>query len=138
MFSRAPSCSEPDAMRCGAALGRQSSAADAGDLVVGLRPLLRTTGHAGGKGGGLRLSLLMSLIWVTARAPYTTSRVAPYWAELLGRDDPQEAGARAIRDALHDLADRGFIQLRSAGRGSKSLSATSRSPRPRMGRPTRT
>lgn len=80
-----------------------------------LASLLRTTGQAGGKGGGLRLSLLMSLIWVTARAPYTTSRVAPYWAELLGRDDPQEAGARAIRDALHDLADRGFIQLRSAG-----------------------
>lgn len=80
-----------------------------------LASLLRTTGQAGGKGGGLRLSLLMSLIWVTARAPYTTSRVAPYWAELLGRDDPQETGARAIRDALHDLADRGFIQLRSAG-----------------------
>lgn len=80
-----------------------------------LASLLRTTGEVGGKGGGLRLSLLLSLIWVTARAPYSTSRVAPYWAELLGRDDPQGSGARAVRDALHDLADRGFIQLQSTG-----------------------
>lgn len=77
--------------------------------------LLRTKGAVGGKGGGLRISLLLTLIWVNARPPHTTSRVAAYWAELLGREDPRGEGARAVRDALHDLADRGYIQLRSEG-----------------------
>jgi ribosomal protein S25 len=85
------------------------------DELTPLAALLRTTGQTGGKGGGLRIALLMSLIWVTARPPYSTSRVAPYWAELLGREDPDGVGARAIRDALHELADRGFVQLRSTG-----------------------
>lgn len=80
-----------------------------------LAALLRTPGEVGGKGGGLRIALLMSLIWVTARPPYVTNRVAPYWAELLGRDDPGGVGARAIRDALHELADRGLVQLHSSG-----------------------
>lgn len=80
-----------------------------------LASLLRTRGSAGGKGGGLRLSLLLSLIWVTAKPPYSTTRVAAYWAELLDRPDPRGEGARAIRDALHELADRGFIGLNSVG-----------------------
>lgn len=85
------------------------------DELTPLATLLRTTGETGGKGGGLRIALLMSLIWVTARPPYVTNRVAPYWAELLGREDPGGVGARAIRDALHELADRGLVQLHSTG-----------------------
>lgn len=85
------------------------------DALTPLAALLRTSGEVGGKGGGLRIALLMSLIWVTARPPYVTNRVAPYWAELLGREDPGGVGARAIRDALHELADRGLVQLRSTG-----------------------
>ena len=67
------------------------------------------------EGGGLRIGLLLTLIWVNARPPYSTSRVAGYWAELLGRDDPHGEGARAVRDCLHELDDRGFIQLHSHG-----------------------
>lgn len=78
-----------------------------------LASLLRTRDLAGGKGGGLRISLLLTLIWVNARPPYSTSRVAAYWAELLGMEDPRGAGARAVRDALHELADRGLIRLHS-------------------------
>lgn len=85
------------------------------EVPTPLAALLRTRDSVGGKGGGLRISLLMTLIWVNARPPYSTSRVAAYWAELLGRDDPRGDGARAIRDALHELADRGLVQLHSTG-----------------------
>lgn len=57
----------------------------------------------------------MTLIWVNARPPYSTARVASYWAELLGREDPEGDGARAVRDCLHELDDRGVIQLHSRG-----------------------
>ena len=80
-----------------------------------LTALLRTQDLAGGKGGGLRISLLLTLIWVNARPPYATRRVAAYWAELLGREDPRGEGARAVRDALHELDDRGLIVLHSTG-----------------------
>lgn len=80
-----------------------------------LSKLLRTQGALGGKGGGLRITLLMSLIWVSAHPPYSTNRVAPFWAALLGRNDPHGEGARAVRDALHELADRELVQLHSAG-----------------------
>lgn len=80
-----------------------------------LASLLRTRDLAGGKGGGLRIALLLTLIWVNARPPYSTSRVAAYWAELLDMDDARGDGARAVRDALHELADRGLVGLRSTG-----------------------
>lgn len=80
-----------------------------------LASLLRTRELAGGKGGGLRIALLLTLIWVNARPPYSTSRVAAYWAELLGMEDPRGDGARAVRDALHELADRGLVRLHSTG-----------------------
>ena len=80
-----------------------------------LSRLLRTQGDAGGKGGGLRVSLLLSLIWLCAKEPYTTARVAAYWAELIGRSDPRDEGARAIRDCLHELQERGVISLVARG-----------------------
>lgn len=80
-----------------------------------LASLLRTQTSTGGRGGALRISLLLTLIWINARPPYSTTRVSAYWAELLGRDDPRGDGARAVRDALHELADRDFIEIRSYG-----------------------
>lgn len=85
------------------------------DEPTPLSALLRTQGDHGGKGAALRVSLLLSVIWLCAREPYTTSRVAAYWAELLGREDPREEGARAIRDCLHELRDRQFIRLKADG-----------------------
>lgn len=81
------------------------------DQPTPLARLLRTQGDAGGKGGGLRVSLLLSLIWLCAKEPYTTTRVAAYWAELLGREDPRGEGARAVRDCLHELEERNLISL---------------------------
>lgn len=69
----------------------------------------------GGRGGRLRIALLVTLIWQLAKSPHTTTRPARYWAELLELDDPETAGARSIRNALHELERRGFI--RSEGRG---------------------
>lgn len=81
--------------------------------------LLRTRDNAGGRGGGVRLALLLSIIWVCAREPYTSRRVAPFWAELLGREDPRGEGARVIRDCLHELSHRGFIELIDGGQSNE-------------------
>lgn len=87
---------------------------DGDDRATPLAQLLRTQGATGGKGGALRITLLLSLIWVCAREPFSTRRVAAYWADLLGRDDPRGEGARAIRDCLHELEDRGVIALNAS------------------------
>lgn len=80
-----------------------------------LAMLLRTQDSLGGRGGALRVALMLSLIWICARPPYSTTRVAAYWAELLGRDDPRGEGARAVRDCLHELQDRDFLMLVPSG-----------------------
>jgi len=69
----------------------------------------------GGRGGRLRIALLITLIWQLAKSPHSTTRPARYWAELLELEDPETAGARSIRNTLHELERRGFI--RSEGRG---------------------
>ena len=88
---------------------------DGDEFPTPLARLLRTRDNAGGRGGGVRLALLLSIIWVCAREPYTSRRVAAFWSELLGRDDPREEGARVIRDCLRELQHRGFIELVDAG-----------------------
>jgi len=88
---------------------------DGDDRPTPLAQLLRTQGDAGGRGGALRITLLLSLIWVCAREPFSTRRVAGYWAELLGRGDPRGDGARAVRDCLHELRDRGLVTLDTRG-----------------------
>lgn len=85
------------------------------DAPTPLSRLLRTQGNLGGKGGGLRVSLLLTLIWVNARPPHSSSRVPSYWARLLRRDDPDGEGARTIRECLHELESRGFITLVQSG-----------------------
>lgn len=85
------------------------------DAPTPLSRLLRTQGNLGGKGGGLRVSLLLTLIWVNARPPHSSSRVPSYWARLLRRDDPDGEGARTIRECLYELESRGFITLVQSG-----------------------
>lgn len=68
-------------------------------------------GSGGGAGGRLRIALLLSILWVQAQPPYSSHRVAPWWARLLQLPDPTGTGARQIRDALHDLEERAFISL---------------------------
>lgn len=68
-------------------------------------------GGGGGAGGKLRIALLLSILWVQAHPPYTSTRVAPWWARLLQLADPEGTGARQVRDTLHELRDRGFVSL---------------------------
>jgi hypothetical protein len=99
-----------------------------------LARLLRTQGDVGGKGGGLRVSLFLSLIWLCSKEPYTTTRQPAYWATLLGRGDPRGDGARAIRDCLKELRDRGTIKLTARGNrieiGLNAETSTSENPVP--------
>lgn len=80
-----------------------------------LTRLLRTREEAGGKGAGLRIALLLSLIWVASKEPYTTRRGANYWATLLEKDDPSGEGGRLIRDCLHELRERKLISVQTHG-----------------------
>ena len=71
----------------------------------------------GGRGGRLRIALLVTLIWRLARSPHSTIRPARYWAELLHLDDPEGDGARAVRSTLLELERRGFVRTESRGPG---------------------
>lgn len=65
----------------------------------------------GGRGGKTRAAVLISLLWVLASPPYTSNRPARFWAELIGLDDPDNAGARSVSSSLIELEKRGFIEL---------------------------
>jgi len=71
----------------------------------------------GGRGGRLRVALVLTLIWRLAKSPHTTIRPARYWAEILQLDDPEKAGARAVRNTLLELERRGFIRTEDRGPG---------------------
>lgn len=69
----------------------------------------------GGRGGGTRLGLLLTLLWVMTAAPYTTNRGPSWWADALGRPGPN--GVRAVQTNLRELEKRGFVKLSRSGAG---------------------
>lgn len=69
----------------------------------------------GGRGGQLRVKIYLSLLWVCAKEPYSTTRPARAWAALLGLDDHEVRGVRRVQQALRDLHERGFIVLHDRG-----------------------
>lgn len=69
----------------------------------------------GGRGGGTRLSLLLTLLWVNTAPPFTSNRPPSWWAEMLGREGVN--GARAVQTNLRELEKRGFVKLASTGPG---------------------
>ena len=75
------------------------------------------TKGGGGRGGRLRVAMVVTLIWQLAKSPHTTIRPARYWAELLDLDDPERAGARAVRNTLLEIERRGFVRTESRGPG---------------------
>lgn len=82
-------------------------------------PLARVLrGERGGRGGDVRLRLLLSLLWLVRDDP-TLSYPARAWAALLGLPDPETKGARRIKDALRWLDRHQLIGLETApGRDS--------------------
>jgi hypothetical protein len=71
----------------------------------------------GGRGGRLRVALLLTLIWRLAAPPHSTTRPARYWADLLQLEDPDGAGARTIRNTIQELERRGFLRTVDRGPG---------------------
>lgn len=82
-------------------------------------PLARILrGERGGRGGDVRLRLMLSLLWFVRDVPQL-SFPARAWAELLGLPDPVSRGARRIKDALRWLDRHDFLRLEtSPGRDS--------------------
>jgi len=64
-----------------------------------------------GRGGDLRLKLLLSLLWVAGAEPYDVSYPARAWATLLDLREPEKAGARRVSQALQWLDDHKFARV---------------------------
>src|SRR5712692_936189 len=68
----------------------------------------------GGRGGEVRLKLLLSLLWVagggTDERHKTNAYPARAWAALLDLPDPEGKGQRRIRDAIRWLEDEEFVR----------------------------
>lgn len=75
-----------------------------------VRLLNQRNGKSGGPGGGLRVQLYLSLLWVCASSPYQTDRPSRVWAQLLSLKDPETNGTRRIRAALKELHERKFVR----------------------------
>lgn len=75
----------------------------------------------GGRGGEVRLKLLLSLLWVAGGGTDDRHRTNAYparaWAALLDLSDPEGNGQRRIRDAIRWLEDQQLVAtIREPGR----------------------
>lgn len=88
------------------------------DGVTALQVLLRgREDRAVGRGGDVRLKLLLSLLWVAGNPPYDVSYPARAWATLLDLRDPDKAGARRVSQAFQWLEAWLFVTVENqAGR----------------------
>ena len=88
------------------------------DGVTGPPPLARLL--RGGRGGEVRLKLLLSLLWVAGGGDdrhKTNAYPARAWASLLDLPDPETNGQRRIRDAIQWLEAADFVRTdRQPGR----------------------
>jgi hypothetical protein len=68
----------------------------------------------GGRGGDVRLKLLLSLLWVAGGGTDDRHKTKAYparaWAGLLDLPEPDTNGQRRIRDAIQWLEDKDFIR----------------------------
>lgn len=81
---------------------------DGSERLPPLARLLR-----GGRGGEVRLKLLLALLWVAGGGDErhaTNAYPARSWAALLDLDDPEGHGQRRVRDAIQWLEREGFVR----------------------------
>lgn len=64
----------------------------------------------GGRGGEVKVKLLLSMIWVAVAEPYNVSIPARAWATLLGLEDPEGRGAARINAATRRLVEAGYLK----------------------------
>jgi len=65
--------------------------------------------RGGGRGGRTRLATYLTLLWVLRKRDHSSTRPPRVWASLIGLQDPGGDGARAVRDSLTTLEERGFL-----------------------------
>lgn len=67
----------------------------------------------GGRGGEVKLKVLLSILWVAVREPHDVTLPARVWAELVGLPDPSGRGAHRVNSALRQLVKTGHLQAES-------------------------
>uniref|UniRef100_UPI001CCBC7EE hypothetical protein n=2 Tax=Pseudonocardia sp. ICBG1034 TaxID=2844381 RepID=UPI001CCBC7EE len=67
----------------------------------------------GGRGGEVKLKLLLSVLWIAASPPYDTTMPGRIWAELIGLPDPGRRGTHRISAATRQLKKQNFVTTRS-------------------------
>lgn len=74
----------------------------------------------GGRGGEVKIKLLLSMIWVAAKEPYNLKIPSRAWAALLGLSDVEGKGAARINAATRRLVEAGYLSaVKSAGQPSQ-------------------
>jgi len=65
----------------------------------------------GGRGGEVKVKLLLSMLFAATAPPYNVSFPARSWAALLGLPDPETKGAARINAAIRKLDELGFLRV---------------------------
>lgn len=65
----------------------------------------------GGRGGEVKLKLLISMLWVAGKEPYDVSQPARVWAELIGLEEPDTKGAARVNAAVRRLVEGNFLAV---------------------------
>lgn len=63
----------------------------------------------GGRGGEVKLKLLLSMLWVAVKEPYDVFQPARVWAELIGLPEPDTKGAARVNAAVRRLVEAGYL-----------------------------
>lgn len=74
----------------------------------------------GGRGGEVKVKLLLSMLWSAPSAPYDVTFPARTWATLLGLPDPETKGAARVNDAIRTLTKLKYVRtVQRAGQPSR-------------------
>lgn len=65
----------------------------------------------GGRGGEVKLKLLLSMLWIAVKEPYDVAQPARVWAELIGLDEPETRGAARVNAAVRRLVEGDFLEV---------------------------
>ncbi|WP_329414745.1 hypothetical protein OG563_18395 [Nocardia vinacea] len=107
-----------DRYRRGAPLRREFLNVDIDGARSPIARIMNSSGGSGGgRGGHIRLALLLSIIWVASKPPHDATRPARWWAEVAGLPDPTGAGARRVLNAMRELHERGFPTMEGGKNG---------------------
>lgn len=87
---------------------------DAGPMLARvLRGDPKDNGTRGGRGGEVRLKLLLSMHCIAVKKPYDVTRAPMSWAQMLDLPKDSTNGARRIRDAMDWLEAHRLIRVES-------------------------